>query len=165
MMKKILTLLLIAFSIPQAQEGVAFLINLVLNNRVSFSYSVSSQDGSKLRMEGTAVIDGDCYRTNGNGLEIYCDGKTKWTVDRAAKELYIEESEGTREYLEKVGALEQSFKYLKIGESSVSGTYISGDSYSFSMTSIVSSPLSGSTEGFSFDTSALGGDWVITDLR
>ncbi len=35
-------------------------------------------------------MQGSAYRTEADGLEIYCDGTVVWTVDRAAREVVIE---------------------------------------------------------------------------
>ena len=59
-------------------------------NCVSLSYSFQTRAAVPVSGEGTAVIRGDCYYVNGNGMEIWCDGQTRWIVDRAAGEVVIE---------------------------------------------------------------------------
>lgn len=36
------------------------------------------------------VVQGNMYTMKGNGLEVYCDGNTVWTIDAAAQEVVIE---------------------------------------------------------------------------
>lgn len=169
MMKKFVSILLAALSLPaMAQEGADYVKALVENNRVSFSYTLSPKGHKKVKMEGKAVIDGDCYRLHGNELEILCNGETKWTIDTAAKEVYIEAAESTRDFIANMPGWISNVKDLKVSGTTVSGTYEDASqdqAMSFKFSSISSSPLSGSTEGFSYDTAPLGGDWVITDLR
>ena len=43
---------------------------------------------------GHALVQGECFFINGNGLEIYCDGKTAASIDRESKEVIIESIEG-----------------------------------------------------------------------
>ena len=136
-------------------------------NRVSFSYALTTQEKVPIKTDGTALIDGECYRITGNGLDIYCDGSTKWTVDTQAKEVYLEPSDGTQEFLANPSAWLGQVHNLTVGEKVVSGVFRdpAGAEISFRFTSITSSPQSGTTTGFTFDTSSLGSGWVITDLR
>ena len=47
---------------------------------------------SNTKMSGDAevAVQGDSYTMVGNGLQVYCDGKKVWSVDSAAKEVYVE---------------------------------------------------------------------------
>ena len=47
---------------------------------------------SNTRMAGNAevAVQGDMYTMKGNGLQVFCDGAKVWSVDSAAKEVYIE---------------------------------------------------------------------------
>ena len=36
------------------------------------------------------TVQGNMYTMKGNGLEVYCDGNTVWTIDAAAQEVVIE---------------------------------------------------------------------------
>ena len=40
--------------------------------------------------DAAVAVQGDLYRMSGNGLQVYCDGDKVWTVDSAAKEVYVE---------------------------------------------------------------------------
>ena len=168
-MKKFVFILFAVLSLPVlAQDGAEYVKTLVENNRVSFSYTLSPKGHKKVKMEGKAVIDGVCYRLHGNELEIVCDGQTKWTIDVAAKEVYIETAESTRDFIANMPGWIGNVKDLKVSGSTISGTYedaSQGQAMTFKFSSISSSPLSGSTEGFSYDAASLGGDWVVTDLR
>ena len=169
MKRMMIALLLVAVSLQlAAQGGASYLKELVSGNRVTFNYNLGVKGKAPVVMSGKAVIDGDCYSVCGNGLEMYCDGATKWTVDREAKEVYIESSAGTRDFLADPSAWIDNVKDLKVSGSTASGTYYNQDqdvTMSFKFTSISPSPFSGSTEGFVFDPSVLGSEWVITDLR
>lgn len=168
MSKKFLVFLFAAVSISlAAQDGAAYVKELLESNSVLFDYSISPKGQSKIKMEGYAIIDGDCYRLVGNELEIICDGTTKWTLDKAAKEAYIEPSEGTRDFLVNPSEWIDKVNDLKITDKTVSGTYeADGNAMIFKFTNITSVPKSGSTDGFVFDVSGLKDKgWVITDLR
>ena len=168
-MKRIVIILLLAALGPaiMAQSGTESLKQLLEGNRVSFSYALTATDKVQVKTNGTALIDGECYRISGNGLDIYCDGSTKWTIDNQAKEVYLEPSEGTREFLADPSALLEHVHNLTVGEKVVSGVFRdpAGMEVTFRFTSIKSSAQSGSTSGFTFDTSSLSSDWVVTDLR
>lgn len=111
--------------------------------RISLAYNCSiSTNGTLVLLSGSLVLQGDCYHAKGNGLEIYSDGHTRWTVDRESKEVYIESSTGTTE----VFRYEDSVKEL-------------------SLTDIRYSPANVDTSEFFFDTDSLGDEWIVTDLR
>ena len=168
MKKSIIIILLTALGPAlMAQNSTESLKQLLDGNRVSFSYALTVQEKVPVRTNGTALIDGECYRISGNGLDIYCDGSTKWTVDTQAKEVYLEPSDGTREFLADPSAWLEMVHNLTVGEKVVSGVFRdpAGSEISFRFTSITSAPQSGTTTGFTFDTSSLGSGWVVTDLR
>lgn len=59
---------------------------------VKMEYSYVFRQSSKTKITGKAVIiaQDSSYVMNGNGLEVFCDGKTVWTVDASAKEVIID---------------------------------------------------------------------------
>ena len=169
-MKRIIVAVLLAAVCIQlpAQDKMEYLKNLVLENRVSFNYNVGVRGKAPTVMAGKAVIDGECYSIRGNGMEVYCDGVTKWTVDKSAKEVYVEAAESARDFIVNPDAWIGNVRDLKADKTSASGIY--HDDYqnvdlTFRFSSIKSSPLSGSSSGFVFDTSSLDSGWVVTDLR
>ena len=169
-MKKLLICLFILVScLPlAAQDSAAYVKNLLANNRVSFDFTLSSKGKTPMQMNGKAVVDGECYRFKGNSIEVYCDGCTKWTVDEESKEVYIESSGGSSTFLDNPAKWIDNTKDLKVSKSKISGIWhdtTAQSNFAFVFSSIVSSPLSGSIEGFSFDESALGSEWIVTDLR
>lgn len=66
-------------------------ITKVSSSLVSFDYSFVCQvNGTKMTGEGSALLQDDCFKVEGNGLDIRCDGKTRWTLDTFAEEAVIE---------------------------------------------------------------------------
>lgn len=47
---------------------------------VTFSYSFTMRGNAPVRGEGTAVLQGNMFIVKGNGVEIWCDGKLRWTA-------------------------------------------------------------------------------------
>lgn len=46
------------------------------------------------------MVQGEMYRLSGNGLEVYCNGQTVWTVDESSCEVVIEPCSGVeRDYM------------------------------------------------------------------
>lgn len=68
-------------------------IDKVASSLVSFEYSFSlkaSNSKAKMTGEGTVKVQGNSFVMDGNGLEVWCDGSTRWTVDRLAEEALVE---------------------------------------------------------------------------
>ena len=111
-------------------------------DRISLHYACTIAHPAPVQLSGELLIQGDCYRAVGNGMEIYCNGTTRWTVDPESKEVYIETAGGIEELVPWQDNLED-----------------------LSLTDVRYLPLSDDLSPFTFDTAALGSDWVVTDLR
>ena len=78
-------------SLDPGQELLGKFVATVSSSSVSFSYSYRIDDGkSEIRGDGTVKMQGSAYMVSGNGLEVYCDGTDRWTVDRNAREAVAE---------------------------------------------------------------------------
>ena len=51
---------------------------------------VTRMSGVKVAGGGLLCVQGNMWHIEGNGIEIWCDGKTVWTVDSFAEEVIIE---------------------------------------------------------------------------
>ena len=111
-------------------------------DRISLRDACTFTQDTPVKLSGALLVQGECYRAIGNGMEIYCDGTTRWTVDPASKEVYIETATGLEELL----AWRDSITEL-------------------SLTDVKYLPLSDDLSAFRFDTASLDPDWVVTDLR
>ena len=135
MMKKLVSLfaLLVLAAIPgvlplRAQEGVLqdFLKKTSVS-RVSFDYSFSVPAGrTKMEGSGNVLLQGDAFRVEGNGLDIRCDGKTRWTVDTDGEEAVIEpvDDSGADFYANPallVVAVDKAFREVSSGKATFRG--------------------------------------------
>ena len=111
-------------------------------DRISLQYACTIAQPAPVQLSGNLLIQGDCYRAKGNGMEIYCNGTTRWTVDPESKEVYIEAAGGIEELVPWQDNLED-----------------------LSLTDVRYLPLSDDLSPFTFDTTALDTSWVVTDLR
>ena len=96
------------------------------SKEVSFRYSFEVQGDVPMKGNGTASLCGASYRVSGNGMECWCDGVTRWSVDRSAKEAYIEAVDPTLvDYLSNpaalLGALESAFRIDSVAEAKRGG--------------------------------------------
>lgn len=58
---------------------------------VELEYSYNSKiSGVSIIGHGMLQIQGNMWHNDGNGLEVWCDGKTLWTVDHASEEVIID---------------------------------------------------------------------------
>jgi len=60
------------------------------SSKAVFEYKFSSGKSTVMEGSGKAAVQGNCFSLNGNGLEMTCDGRTLWTVDRSAEEVIVE---------------------------------------------------------------------------
>ena len=140
-------ILLLLTPVLQAQVPVDTIRAALATSRISFHFSFMMEtDLAPIKCEGDALAQGNCYRVNALGLEYYCDGTTRWTVDRESKEVYVESTTGVEEFLV------NPEKYL-------------GAMRNLDYSGLQQLPYSEDTAAFSFDTSALDASWVVTDLR
>lgn len=71
-------------------DALSLFRNHLLSSRAEFSYDFTVHGKTKVIGSGKAVLQNDCFLVKGNGLEIYCDGKEVWTVDRGNEEVMVE---------------------------------------------------------------------------
>ncbi len=112
--------------------------------------------------EGKLSVQDSCYVLDLGLLQIYCDGHRRWTVDKDAKEVYIEPVSGSLAgvvagyNIEDVKGLSDGG--LSVVVRSAGGTRITLTIPRMKMTA------KAEADQFRFSTSSLGGDWVINDL-
>ena len=148
-MKKstLIGILLMLAPVLQAQVPVEAIRAALAANRLSFQFNCQIvTDLAPVNCQGEALAQGNSYRVCANGMEFYCDGTTRWTVDRESKEVYIESAAGVEEFL---AAPE---KYL-------------GALSQLDYSSLQRLPFSEDLSAFTFDTGSLDATWVVTDLR
>lgn len=112
------------------------------SQRARIGYSCTIDNGTPVRLSGIILLQGNCYYAEGNGLKLYCNGPTRWTVDEEEKEVYIENSDGIREVLQYRDSLTD-----------------------FSISELRYLDWSEDLSAFVFDTAKLSRDWIVTDLR
>ena len=96
-MKK--TMILSALSLlcalaASAQSVRPEVLDRIQKESVSFDYTYSVATGKKADLKqtsgGCVTAQKDAYLVTGLGLEVRSDTKTRWTIDRSAKEVLIE---------------------------------------------------------------------------
>lgn len=119
MMKRLTSLLLVLTAFSAAgQNIVSDFAKTLYDGCASFGYTYSMSGQVPLSGSGTIRLQGDAFVMQGDGLEVYCDGATRWTVDTAAEECYIESVEpGGLDYEANpallVGAVDKAFQLKK----------------------------------------------------
>jgi len=165
----ILCLLLTAFAVlpARAQDATTYFKSLLESGRITAVYQYDVDGSVPANGCGTAVIEGNCFRISGGGIEMLCDGSAVYTVDTRAKEAYIEMADGASGLLADPRRFLEGIKDLKYDASSVSGSFSHPESGTvrFMLSDIRKATPSGNREEFRFDTASAGPDWVVTDLR
>ena len=101
-MKKTFTFLLGIFSLlvlsaqttPQDAKKILDAVSTKFKSfktvNATFTYKVENSAGKALSTKkGTVWMKGTKYRINFSGQEVFCDGKTVWSYDKAANEVTI----------------------------------------------------------------------------
>lgn len=94
---------------------------------VSFDYSFTMPT-KKARMtgSGSVKVQGTSFIVDGNGLEIWCDGNTRWTIDRVSEEALVEavddsfDSYATNPAL-MIASIDNAFQEISFGSSRFGG--------------------------------------------
>lgn len=118
-MKKLTALLLILLGVSAAGQNIVTDFAKTLSGGcATFGYTYSMSGQVPLSGTGVVRLQDDSFVMKGDGLEVYCDGATRWTVDTAAEECYIETVKpGGLDYEANpallVGAVDKAFKLKK----------------------------------------------------
>ncbi len=83
------------FALPQTSfaksKTLDAFVSKVSVSLVSFDYSFTMPTKkTKMTGNGSVKVQGTSFIVDGNGLEIWCDGKTRWTIDRVSEEALVE---------------------------------------------------------------------------
>lgn len=121
----LISLLTLCFS-ASGQNVVTDFASTLKGKCASFGYSYSISGQVPVSGSGTVKLQGESFTMKGDGLEIYCDGKDRWTVDTEAEECYIESVDtGTLDVESNpallVGAVDKAFKFQKVKSSTFNG--------------------------------------------
>ena len=127
-----------------AQVSLDEVVGRLPYNRIVAEFSCKYDTGTAtLSYKGSVTAQDDCFHSDINGVESYCNGEKVVLLDRESKEAYIEKAYGLEEYLKSnmknISGLQ--FHQLRFLEKSED------------------------MSAFETDIRALGSDWVITDLR
>lgn len=164
-MRRLLTTLLGALACicasAQVGEELAPLMQKLQNHRTVLNYEYTVPGPVDVTVQGSAILQKDCFRMEGAGLLIMCDGESIWTLDLDGKEAYVEKA-GPMDYL-------QYLREIQYVDDRLEGTFVepsSGTIMPFALRDLQFLPVSGDLSPFtpSEDTFA-SGDWIITDLR
>ncbi|MCQ2176538.1 MAG: hypothetical protein MJY41_01195 [Bacteroidales bacterium] len=148
-MKRIVIALLALFASCMAfgqTELAQTLLGKLNTHKVSFSYSCTVNLDVPMKSSGTITAQQNSYRLTTAGMDIYCDGTTRWTVDTATKEVYIENATGLREYLADTQRYLDNLSDIELSDVKVE-------------------PVDTREGIFRFDEKSLDSSWVVTDLR
>lgn len=83
------------FALPQLSlaksKTLDAFVSKISASLVSFDYSFTMPTKkAKMTGNGSVKVQGTSFIVDGNGLEIWCDGKTRWTIDRISEEALVE---------------------------------------------------------------------------
>ena len=123
----IIAVAILACGLPSMAKSktLSNFIEKVSSSLVSFDYSFSmkaANSKAKMTGSGNVKVQGQSFVMVGNGLEIWCDGSTRWTVDRLAEEALVEsvddsaDSYATNPAL-MITSVDDAFKEIEFGTS------------------------------------------------
>ncbi len=88
----VISLLIVSPSVSASGDSpLKSFSDALADSSLSFTYSYEARKGKTyLTGSGSACIQGDAYMLYTDGVEVICDGKSLWSVDKNAKEAVIE---------------------------------------------------------------------------
>ena len=126
--------LVATFAFPQVLSAKSKTLDTFVgkasSSLVSFDYSFTmSSRKAKMTGNGTVKVLGSSFLVDGNGLEIWCDGKTRWTIDRVSEEALVEsvddsfDSYATNPAL-MISSVDDAFSEISFGASKFGGKVV-----------------------------------------
>ena len=164
-MKKILMFLVscclvLSASAQQKDPAVSSFFKKLESSRVELDYSFSST-GDRLPVSGSGKMtaQGNSFLIQGDGVTLYCNGKTLVTVDDSSKEVVVENNPFDMSKLsESLKARTSAGKIVSVSVKIDDGTSVNIDIPSYHWLE------SGELSDFECDLSSFGKDYVVTDL-
>ena len=95
-----------------------------------YSYTASKPGSAKMKGNGNVAVRDNSFRMSGNCLEVWCDGKTVWSIDRAAEEAVIEsvgndaESGYSTNPALLISSVDEAFSEISFGTSKFNGSSV-----------------------------------------
>ena len=136
--------------------------------RVTMNYYFRTEAKVPVINKGVVIVEGNCFCANGNGTEIRNDGRSQWTIDGKAREVYVEDSDGLERFFSNPEKYAGMLSDLQLTDKEISGTFhngANGEITSFKLTDIQISPAVRDSTIFRFDEKDLDSNWLVTDLR
>lgn len=90
---------------------------------LSCKFSYVTRGDIPVKGFGTVWICRDAFVIRGNGLVVLCDGKTRWTIDEEAQEIYAESSDDIKDFLDNPALLLQELDSVKETAEGITGVY------------------------------------------
>lgn len=85
---------LVSLSAAAQSDPVGDFAAQVAESRITFDYSyVMKNPKLSIQGNGGVIAQDDCYYLEGNGLKVWSDGRSVWTMDEDAGEVVIEPAE------------------------------------------------------------------------
>ena len=117
-MKRTISIFFLLLSVSifrmEAQSALKSFSDKVFASMVSFSYDYATKGKVSLKGSGSAIVQNDGFVLKVDGLEVWCDGKDRWTMDPAAKEAVVESVEDDPAFL--LTGVEDNFKLVSSPE-------------------------------------------------
>lgn len=149
-MKKYFVIAVLAGLLSSVAFGNDDISGILLNNlyshKISLSYSCTVKLDVPMKSEGKLTAQKNCYRLSTAGMDIYCNGVSRWTVDSTAREVYIESAPGVQEFLDDIQGYLSRLDDVNLSDVTIG-------------------PPDTGTADFVFDEKALDSSWIVTDLR
>lgn len=145
-----------------AQQMPQELQQQLSNYLTQADFSYVSEADVKVEGEGKFSVQDSCYVLDLGVMQIYSDGQKRWTVDKDAKEVYIESAKGSLAG-EIAGYMLEDVKGLSSGGMVVVVRAADGTRLTLTIPRMKMTAKA-EADYFRFSTSSLGKDWTINDL-
>ena len=156
------------FCQAQDDDFVSGLKGKLENNRVLFDFRYTVNAEVPVEGSGTAILQDDCFFAVSGSTKIFCDGKSRWTLDESCHEAYVENCGSAKDFLEQPEQYLANVYDFQTSADSFKGIYadpVTGVEATFVISGILCLPKSSDKSLFLVSEETLGEGWVVTDLR
>ena len=144
-------------------DALGKFVSQVKTSCVSFDYTYKASGSVPLTGGGSAKVQGPAFVLKGDGLEVWCDGSVRWSLDAGSKEALVETLADERDFAGNPALLVSCVEEAFTRQAPVSSKFQDTACQAYSLSPVAASPVSRVTLFFDFKDTLLGASIKASD--